>query len=214
VTNDEEAFFANPQTWDILDDKQKSNVLELLPLQAMEQDVDGKFRLSHAFLTNNPDWVSDTSGLQEDIAEGKYNPARMSQAMAAHDTRVQGGFDNFKDEEFEVFWGMKQKLAVGVVAGTSSDVKLTELIREGLILVGDTWSFVRTLHTGGAKILVEKESIVCHLGLTLALLSNNPSGGLDYSSERRYGASSDSRVHKGHQQVFSPRRRQCTRRRY
>lgn len=78
--------------------------------------------------------------------------------------RAEGAFDNFKEQEFEEFWGQKQKLDKSLAAGESSQIKLDTLIENGLVREGDIWKLSRGFGSPGArgrKVLVEKEAKVC-----------------------------------------------------
>ena len=71
--------------------------------------------------------------------------------------RAQGKFDKWKEEQFEEFWGQKQKVDPKALAGQSSTVKLHRLIEADLCKVGDLWSYSRIFGKGKARVLVEKE---------------------------------------------------------
>ena len=77
--------------------------------------------------------------------------------------REAGVFDNWKEEQFEEFWGQKQKLSSDVVAGAMSKLKLEEMIKNGVFKVGDAFSFGRVFGKGPGRVLVEKEVIVSAL---------------------------------------------------
>lgn len=71
--------------------------------------------------------------------------------------RAQGKYDKFKEEQFEEFWGQKQKLDSDVIAGKSSTVKLGTLVENGVVRVGDVWRYSRCFRRGDEKLLLEKE---------------------------------------------------------
>jgi hypothetical protein len=75
--------------------------------------------------------------------------------------RERGKFDRFKEEEFEEFWGQKQKMDKTLAAGQSSQVKLSTLIEHGVVREGDVWKYSRVFGAKGQKkVLVEKEAKV------------------------------------------------------
>lgn len=134
---------------------------------------DGKPRISPDFLKYDPNWSYYISRFQEDISEGRNDPAWISQAMQALEQRQNGDFDNFKDEEYELFWGVKQKVAHNVIAGQSSALSLNILFKEEVLRRGDIWVLRRKVAgtDGAAATIVEKEMAVrlyrCYLILVL-----------------------------------------------
>ena len=92
------------------------------------------------------------------MEQGKYEPEWLRQAAQAMEERAAGKFDNWKEREFEEFWGQKQKLSHGVIAGTTSGVKLMTLVEYNFIQVGDVWKFTRVFRMeGGGTLHIEKE---------------------------------------------------------
>lgn len=93
--------------------------------------------------------------------------------------RADGKFDNWKEKEFEQFWGQKQKLHYASYAGEARQVKLETMVEHGLFCKGDIWTYARVFDVGqkdkpsyardffvGEKgdsdtILIEKEIKVC-----------------------------------------------------
>ena len=73
--------------------------------------------------------------------------------------RAAGEFDKYKDDQYEEFWGQKQKLAYDVVAGDMTNLKLSVLVKAGLYRVGDIWSFARVFGRS-ERVLVEKDVAV------------------------------------------------------
>lgn len=69
--------------------------------------------------------------------------------------RAAGSFDKWKEEQYEEFWGQKQKLIHGVIAGDSSTLKLMKMVDHNCVRVGDTWKFTRTFRF--PPVIVEKE---------------------------------------------------------
>lgn len=123
---------------------------------------DGKPRISPDFLKYDPNWSYYVSRFQEDISEGRNDPTWISQARQASEQRQNGDFDNFKDEEYEVFWGVKQKVAYNVVAGQSSALSLNTLFKENVLRRGDIWVLRRKVAgaDGAAATIAEKEMMV------------------------------------------------------
>jgi len=68
-----------------------------------------------------------------------------------------GEFDNWKDEQFEVYWGQKQKLYSDAIAGASSKIKLAEMITASVFKLGDVFSMRR--HFSGS-LVIRKDATV------------------------------------------------------
>ena len=94
---------------------------------------------------------------QQDLAAGRYDPEWLRQAAEAMEQRANGDFDEWKDQEFEEFWGQKQKLDSKAKAGQSGTIKLNRLVEAGLFKEGDIFSYMRTFGRGKGKITVEKD---------------------------------------------------------
>src|SRR5207249_773775 len=92
-----------------------------------------------------------------DLQNGRYDPEWQRQAHQAMKERANGKFDMFKEEQYEEFWGQKQKIDHGLIAGESSRVKLDTLVKHGVVQAGDVWKYSRTFGKGPERVLVEKE---------------------------------------------------------
>lgn len=121
-------------------------------------DVNGEKRISEDFLRYDQDWTHYIGRAQEDIQVGRNDPIWLEQAAAANQQRANGDFDDWKDREYELFWGTKQKLPSNVLAGSASHVKFDDLIEHGLIRPGDTFLYQRVIF----RILIEKEAKVSY----------------------------------------------------
>lgn len=105
-------------------------------------------------------WRDAVRQFQVDLQAGRYDPEWLRQAAEAMEERAQGKFDKWKEEEFEEFWGQKQKLDYSVIAGESSRVKLDTLIQKGVVRKGDVWKYTRVFGRKNERVLVEKEAKV------------------------------------------------------
>ncbi|PYI10763.1 hypothetical protein BO78DRAFT_393738 [Aspergillus sclerotiicarbonarius CBS 121057] len=157
-------LLANPQAWDCLEENEKQEILKLLPDNAhpdpssLPDDPQAKIPPPpQSFLRYSNEWRDGIRHFQLDLEDGHYDPAWQRQANQAMQERAAGKFDKFKEEEFEQFWGQKQKMDRTLVAGQSSQVKLKTLTDNGAIQEGDVWKYSRCFSKGPAKILVEKE---------------------------------------------------------
>lgn len=126
------------------------------------EDPDSKIPpIPQEFLRYSNTWREGVRQFQVDLEAGRYDPEWLRQAADAMEERSRGDFDDFKEQEFEEFWGQKQKLDYRALAGESSSVKLKTLIEHGIIQNGDVWKFTRAFQVGKTeKILVEKEAKV------------------------------------------------------
>ncbi|KFZ23796.1 hypothetical protein V502_01753 [Pseudogymnoascus sp. VKM F-4520 (FW-2644)] len=147
-------LFANPEAWNILDKETKAKLISMLPDSTHVLDeVDGELRISENFLKFDQNWAHYLGRAQEDIVEGRNDPIWLEQAAAASEQRTDGEFDDWKDNEYEVFWGVKQKLQSNVLTGLSGSIKFDDLVTRELIKPGDIFLFRRTI----GKIFIEKE---------------------------------------------------------
>lgn len=172
-------LLAKPEAWNCLDEVEKRQILDLLPDHIHpipdppgEDGTEAKIPpLPESFLRYSNHWRNGVRQFQVDLENGRYDPEWLRQAAEASQERAEGRFDKFKEEEFEQFWGQKQKLNYSVIAGESSRVKLVTLIEEGLVRVGDVWKYSRSFGKGGSRILVEKEAKIMEInGATLSFV--------------------------------------------
>ncbi len=150
----------------------------------MELNDDGSIPTS--FWKYNPEFRLDCRNLQEDLRAGRMDPEWQRQAAQAMEERAAGHFDDFKEKEFEEYWGQKQKVEWDVLAGHASKVRLEELLNDELFKVGDVWCFDHTFGRGKDAIRVEKECKIVSIdgkSITLAI----PPGHLKFARrlERR-----------------------------
>lgn len=132
--------------------------------------------LPESFVRYDNPWRDGVRQFQVDLENGRYDPEWIRQAEVAVRERAEGLFDDFKEREFEQFWGQKQKMDRSLAAGESSQVKLKMLVEHGVIRVGDVWKLSRGFNVPGGRVLVEKEakacpsSDICHLVSVLTML--------------------------------------------
>ncbi|GAB1217259.1 hypothetical protein ATERTT37_006495 [Aspergillus terreus] len=161
-------LLARPEAWDCLEEAEKQEILNLLPedvhpsLHPSPDDPDAKIPpLPQTFLRYSNNWRDGVRQFQLDLQLGRYDPEWLRQAEEASQQRAAGNFDKFKEQEFEEFWGQKQKVDQRLASGESSQVRLTTLVEKGIIQKGDVWRLSRTFTNGGKnKVLIEKEAKV------------------------------------------------------
>ncbi|MCJ1307534.1 hypothetical protein MMC25_001180 [Agyrium rufum] len=147
-------YFANPEAWSVLDEEEKTHLRSLLPPH-LELNEDGS--IPQSFLRYDPDWRHALQLFQEDLGAGCYEKEWLAEAAQAVNEVANGDYDDWKEKEFEEFWGQKQKVKYDVVAGETAQIKLEELISAGMFKVGDVWTFVRSIGRGKEAVLIEKD---------------------------------------------------------
>ncbi|KAL8695762.1 MAG: hypothetical protein Q9224_003178 [Gallowayella concinna] len=147
-------FFSDPENWAQVSDKDKEFIKSLLPSNV---ELDDSGSVPNDFWKYNPEFRLDCRNLQEDLRAGRMDPEWQRQAHQAMEERATGDFDNFKEREFEEFWGQKQKLDWKSLAGDASKVRLDEMLSAGLFKEGDVWSFSHTFGRREEAVPVQKE---------------------------------------------------------
>jgi len=151
-----QAYFAKPEAWNVLSAEEKATIRALLP-ETTPYNPDGS--PSTDFLNHNTDWRNGIRQFQEDVQTGRMDPKWQADAAAAMEERAAGDFDEFKEQQYEAFWGQKQELPQHVLTGDASRVRLEELVHAGVFKVGDVWSYTRAFGRRKAA-LIEKEVTV------------------------------------------------------
>ena len=145
---------SNPGFWPSLTPGERNSILELVP-DFIERNEDGSIR--EEFWRYNNDWRAAVRQFQEDLSLGKYDPQWLADAAQAMEERARGEFDTWKNQEFEEFWGQKQKVAHTARAGAATNIKLGNLISQGLFRIGDIWTYARSFGRGEQAVVVEKD---------------------------------------------------------
>ncbi|OQD61618.1 hypothetical protein PENPOL_c016G08938 [Penicillium polonicum] len=157
-------LLARPEAWNSLEESDKREILALLPpdvhpeAQAALDDPDAKIPpIPDSFIRYSNNWRDGVRQFQLDLQNGRYDPEWLRQAQEAREQRENGDFDDFKEREYEQFWGQKQKVGRDATAGESARVKMGTLINEGVIQLGDIWKFYYVYGRGADRIVIEKE---------------------------------------------------------
>ncbi|XHF96794.1 hypothetical protein AWENTII_000412 [Aspergillus wentii] len=166
-------LLAKPESWNLLDEEEKKEIVSLLPdnikaqLEPSPDDPDAKMPpIPESFLRYSNPWRDSIRQFQLDLQNGRYDPKWLQQADEAMRERSAGKFDNFKEIEFEEFWGQKQKMDTTIAAGESSQVKLETLIENGLVRPGDVWKLSRAFTMGKGRrerVFIEKEGKILEI---------------------------------------------------
>ena len=147
-------FFSDSDNWSQVSAEDKEFVRSLLPPH-VDLAADGS--IPNDFWKYNPEFRLDCRNLQEDLRAGRMDPEWQLQAQQAMEDRATGAFDDFKEREFEEYWGQKQKVDWKYLAGDASKIKLEELLNAGLFRQDDVWSFDHTFGRGDEAVPIQKE---------------------------------------------------------
>lgn len=115
--------------------------------------------LPDSFLRFNNEWRAALRDFQYNLESGRYTLEWQQKAKQAVQERAQGKFDDFKEHQYEQFWGQKQNINYAP-ARDSAKVKLQTLIEHGVVRVGDVWKYCHAFGEKKAPIVVEKEAKV------------------------------------------------------
>ncbi|ODQ51843.1 hypothetical protein SAICODRAFT_8432 [Saitoella complicata NRRL Y-17804] len=182
----------NQEMWDILTPDQKAECLALVPdldrVYPQDTDTDPPEKyLSKADLI--PSFFQRNQFLREAIADfvaclesDAYGNEALKTALATNEQRKQGKFDAWKDQEFERYWGQKQRLDSYAVAGDARGVSFADVVKASGACVGDVWVYHRSFGKGKgrAAIPVRKEIHLMAIDpQTSALTFSVPAGVLE-----------------------------------
>ena len=155
ANEDLHAEFSDPKTYENFSKSDWEDIRETLPPN-VPSNPDG-YSIPMTFFKYDPDFRRGIREFQEDLASGRLDPEWQADAAQAMEERARGEFDSYKEDQFEAFWGQKQKLNHDALAGESTKIKLELLIQNGLFKVGDSFNYSRVFGRGKNGVLVEKE---------------------------------------------------------
>ena len=159
VSRDLHAEYSDPKTYENWTKEDWEEIHDCLPDNAPFND-DG-YSVPITFFKYDPDWRRLVREFQEDLGAGRYEPQWQKEAAQAMEERAAGHFDKYKEDQYEAFWGQKQKPKAEDRAGDSAKIKLPELVEAGRIKVGDDLSFRRAFEKKGDGVqerwMIEKE---------------------------------------------------------
>lgn len=147
-------LLANPSTWEQMTEDELKHIDTLFP-DHVPREENGSISLN--WLRYNNDWRHGICQWQTDLEAGRLDPEWQQEAAIAMEERAAGKFDKFKEEEFEEFWGQKQKMPWKMHAGQSSALKLPDLIAANLFKEGDFWVYSRGFIRNKDKTEVVKD---------------------------------------------------------
>ena len=149
------AELSNPQTYEHLTKEDWDELREELP-PSVPLSSDG-YSIPINFFKYDADFRRGIREFQEDLSTGRLDPAWQEAAGEAMEERARGDFDAYKENQFEEFWGQKQKLDSKAVAGESAKLKLDVMIQNGVFKEGDYFSYSRVAGRAKNRVMVEKE---------------------------------------------------------
>ena len=155
ANEDLHAEFSNPKTYEKFTKSDWEDLRETLPPN-VPVNPDG-YSIPMTFFKYDPDFRRGIREFQEDLGSGRLDPKWQADAAQAMEERARGEFDAYKEDQFEAFWGQKQKLNHDALAGESTKIKLDLLIQNGIFKVGDYFSYSRVVGRGKSGVLIEKD---------------------------------------------------------
>ncbi|KAL7266557.1 hypothetical protein RUND412_010892 [Rhizina undulata] len=158
----------NKEVWDLLSEEDQQEALKFLPehdkvyepvdASKISEDIQPKARLADNFWEANVYFKEGVHNFQTNLSEGRYDPDFLAEADRAKALRDSGACEDFKNQQFELFWGQKQQIPRGAIAGEASRVKVQTLAKHNFLKEGDVWSYRRTFQ--GYDEAVEKDIIL------------------------------------------------------
>ena len=155
------AEFSNPKTYEKFTKSDWEDLRETLPPN-VPVNPDG-YSIPMTFFKYDPDFRRGIREFQEDLGSGRLDPKWQADAAQAMEERARGEFDAYKEDQFEAFWGQKQKLNHDALAGESTKIKLDLLIQNEIFKVGDYFSYSRVFGRGKSGVLIEKDCKVSQM---------------------------------------------------
>ena len=155
ANEDLHAEFSNPKTYEKFTKSDWEDLRETLPPN-VPVNPDG-YSIPMTFFKYDPDFRRGIREFQEDLGSGRLDPKWQADAAQAMEERARGEFDAYKEDQFEAFWGQKQKLNHDALAGESTKIKLDLLIQNEIFKVGDYFSYSRVFGRGKSGVLIEKD---------------------------------------------------------
>ncbi|TGZ81030.1 hypothetical protein EX30DRAFT_395854 [Ascodesmis nigricans] len=145
----------------VLTPEQRTHLISLLPacdlLYPSTTDLstaDPNPTIDHSIWTS-PAFKDALTQWKLDLSSGKYEPSYIAKGEAARQRRMAGDFDSWKDSQFELYWGQKQRLEHEAVAGETSKVKIQDMVKHGVFKTGDVFSMRRKFQGG---VFVRKDA--------------------------------------------------------
>lgn len=151
--NQTKKLLANPETWSHFTKEDLEEIGAKFP-EHVPRNEDGSI-LTH-WLRYDNDWRNGVRQWQEDLGAGRLDPEWQKQAAAAVAERAAGDLDKYKEDEFEEFWGQKQKMARRPPSEAANMVKLADLLAANLFRKGDYWVYSKSRFHGINRIEIVK----------------------------------------------------------
>ena len=127
--------------------------------------------LASEFFESNQVFKDSLVEFQDDLSNGRYEASYIAEAAKARKERLNGAADRYKDGQYELFWGQRQRY--GMVAGAAAQIKLPELIQRGVLKNGDVWAYKRRFPTALIEKEVKVRLKIHHSLILMNMFSNN-----------------------------------------
>lgn len=150
-----QAELSDPRTYEGFTREDWEDLRSTLP-EHVPLNPDG-YSISWDFLKYDADFRRGIREFQEDLSTGRLDPKWQAAAAEAMEERARGDYDAYKENNYEEFWGQRQKLAYDVLAGESTSLKLETMVENGMFRVGDEFVFTRAIGRKEKRVLIEKE---------------------------------------------------------
>lgn len=129
----------------------------MLPdVDKLDNDVDPCFFSHNQFLQ------SAITDFQDALFNGQYT-VEFQRSLATERAKTQT--DDWKDEQFEEYWGQKYDAMTRGLAGDSSAVKISDMAKHGLIRIGDVWRLSRPVY----NVKVQAEAVITGISSSFEL---------------------------------------------
>ncbi|OLL23380.1 putative Polycomb group protein ASXL1 [Neolecta irregularis DAH-3] len=147
----------DPVEWFEFTEEEKAELVQLLP-EIDRNDANTNIKSIREFFSSNEIWRDALSDWQRSLDDGVFQESWTRSAEKAFEFVRCGRCDKWKDDQFERYWGQKQKLSHTARAGEQTNLKMTTIAEMGYFKKGDLWRYSRTFGGKGTpKTVVTKE---------------------------------------------------------
>ena len=99
------------RAWTCLSSEEKDELVSMLPGGSLPRLLEDNTEpdMLHEYLRYNEVFADDLGRFVDQLANGELDPAWQIQAAEAMEKRARGDFDEWKEREFEEYWGQKHE---------------------------------------------------------------------------------------------------------
>ncbi|KAL9073171.1 MAG: hypothetical protein Q9157_004840 [Trypethelium eluteriae] len=107
------------RTWACLSAEEKDELVAMLPEQSLPRLLEDNTEpdMLHEYLRYNEVFSDDVGRFLEQLEHGELDPGWQKKAAEAMEMRARGDFDEWKEREYEEYWGQKHEF-VPITSGT------------------------------------------------------------------------------------------------